>query len=64
MSAPDEGPDMLQFRVREWGQGEWSYIFIHGELCEQVQSIIGSPLSDCSLHVQILNEEEEWEDFE
>lgn len=55
---------MIQFRIREWGAGEWTYLFIQGAEESQVFSVVGSPLMTSSLHVQLLSEDEEWEDFE
>lgn len=55
---------MIQFRIRQWGEEEWCYLFLQGGPVQLVMQIIGAPLSNCSLHVQILNDEEEWEDFE
>lgn len=55
---------MIQLRLREWGEEEWCYIFLQGGREDLALHILGSPLQTCSLHVQLLSEEGEWEDFE
>lgn len=54
---------MIHLRLREWGEAEWTSIFFAGELEDEVLQIIGSALATSPLHVQLLNEENEWEDL-
>lgn len=61
---------MSQFRCRQWGSSEWTYISIEPEgedepgVASSVESILGSALSTSSLHVQRLSEEGNWEGLE
>ena len=63
---------MILFRAREWGSAEWTLISVNtpgdeeGEngLADTLSSIIGSALSTSSLHVQMMNEEGEWENLQ
>lgn len=59
---------MTLFRARQWGSADWTQIEIRSDADEDdtvesaLASIIGSALETSPLHVQRLNEDNEWED--
>jgi hypothetical protein len=55
---------MKRFRVRQWGQDDWTYITIRGELAEGLHNMLAHALGGWTgkLHIQEFNER--WENLE
>jgi hypothetical protein len=54
---------VILYRIREWGQAEWTDLVIDGELEEEVHFIVGAALDSSPYHVQKKNDEGSWEDL-
>lgn len=52
----------MKFRVRQWGDAEWTEIKIEGELAHYLAGAIGSAINSKHLHVQI-QVDGEWENL-
>lgn len=52
----------MKFRARQFGDSEWTYISIDGELDHFLAGMVGSAIKTRHLHVQI-QVDGEWEDL-
>lgn len=53
---------MNRFRARQYGDSEWTYVSLEGELADYLAGMIGSSIKTRHLHVQI-DVDGEWEDL-
>lgn len=54
---------MIHLRMRQWGQAEWTLLFLEGDLEDEVGQVISSALDTSPLHVQRRQDDGTWEDL-
>lgn len=52
----------MKFRIRHWGDSEWTYIEISGDLEAYISGAVGAALNQKILHVQMMVDGE-WENL-